>query len=122
MKHKNISNRSAELLTSFNNENIFCFTYEDAQKVFPDTKGSTLRELLSDIISAIILQCRFTVLLRSSHHGLWHTEHPLLYQINPFTPCWRPALSPNHNSTRYCAFSDQQPTKVILPWLVTTFT
>ena len=49
MKHKNISNRSAELLTSFNNENIFCFTYEDAQKVFPDTKGSTLRELLSDM-------------------------------------------------------------------------
>lgn len=49
MKHKNISSRSGELLTSLNNQNILCFTYEDAQKIFPDAKGSTIRELLTDM-------------------------------------------------------------------------
>jgi predicted transcriptional regulator of viral defense system len=79
MKNKNISNRSGELLSFFNNLNIPCFTYKDAQKVFPDAKESTLRELLSDMAKR--------GLLMRVKEGLYYT---IPYEQDPetFMPDW----------------------------------
>lgn len=49
MKHKNISTQSNELLSHFNGQNKPCFDYREAFEVFPASKESTVRELLSDM-------------------------------------------------------------------------
>ncbi len=49
MKNKYISTRSNELLVYFNGQNQVCFGYTEALEALPDSKGSTVRELLSDM-------------------------------------------------------------------------
>ena len=49
MKYKNISNRSREVLTHFNSQNIPCFAQNEVKKLFPGSNASTIRELLSDM-------------------------------------------------------------------------
>ncbi|MEO6836858.1 MAG: hypothetical protein ABI185_00625 [Ginsengibacter sp.] len=49
MKHKYISTQSNELLSYFNGQNKSCFDYKEAFKALPESKESTLRELLSDM-------------------------------------------------------------------------
>jgi len=49
MKNKYISKQSNELLSWFNSKNINCFDYNEAFKALPDSKGSAVRELLSDM-------------------------------------------------------------------------
>lgn len=49
MKNKYISTRSNELLSYFNGQNKACFGYREAFKALPNSKESTLRELLSDM-------------------------------------------------------------------------
>ena len=46
---KYISTQSNELLSYFNGKNKACFDYSDAFDAMPDSKESTLRELLSDM-------------------------------------------------------------------------
>ena len=49
MKNKYISTQSNELLSYFNGKNKACFGYSEAFKAMPESKESTLRELLSDM-------------------------------------------------------------------------
>ena len=49
MKSKYISTQSNELLSYFNGQNKTCFDYSEAFHAMPDSKESTLRELLSDM-------------------------------------------------------------------------
>ena len=49
MKSKYISTQSNVLLSYFNGQNETCFDYREAVKAMPDSKESTLRELLSDM-------------------------------------------------------------------------
>jgi predicted transcriptional regulator of viral defense system len=49
MKNKYISTRSNALLSYFNGQNKNCFDYSEACNAMPDSKESTLRELLSDM-------------------------------------------------------------------------
>ncbi len=49
MKNKYISTQSNELLSYFNGQNKACFDYSEAFNALPDSKESTLRELLSDM-------------------------------------------------------------------------
>jgi len=49
MKSKYISTKSNELLSYFNGQNKACFDYSEASNAMPDSKESTLRELLSDM-------------------------------------------------------------------------
>ena len=49
MKNKYISKQSNELLSYFNGKNKACFGYSEAFKAMPESKESTLRELLSDM-------------------------------------------------------------------------
>lgn len=49
IKHKNISNRSAEVLAHFNSRNMLCFSQSEVKKLFPGSNASTIRELLSDM-------------------------------------------------------------------------
>ncbi len=49
MKSKYISTQSNKLLSYFNEQNMACFNYREAFHAIPDSKGSTLRELLSDM-------------------------------------------------------------------------
>lgn len=49
MKNKYISTRSNELLTYFHGQNKACFNYREASNALPNSKDSTLRELLSDM-------------------------------------------------------------------------
>ncbi|HWR32178.1 MAG TPA: hypothetical protein VN451_01525, partial [Chitinophagaceae bacterium] len=49
MKHKYISTQSNELLSYFNGHNKVCFGYGEALEALPDSKESTVRELLSDM-------------------------------------------------------------------------
>ena len=49
MKDKYISTQSNQLLSYFNGLNKACFGYSEAHKAMPDSKESTLRELLSDM-------------------------------------------------------------------------
>ena len=49
MKSKYISTQSNQLLSYFNGQNKACFGYSEAFDALPDSKESTLRELLSDM-------------------------------------------------------------------------
>ncbi|MEO7176603.1 MAG: transcriptional regulator [Saprospiraceae bacterium] len=49
MKSKNISSQSSKLLSYFNEQNRVCFEYGEAFNALPDSKHSTVRELLSDM-------------------------------------------------------------------------
>jgi predicted transcriptional regulator of viral defense system len=49
MKDKYISTKSNELLSYFNGQNRNCFDYFLAYKAVPDSKASSVRELLSDM-------------------------------------------------------------------------
>ena len=49
MKSKYISTQSNKLLSYFNGQNKACFEYSEAFYAMPDSKESTLRELLSDM-------------------------------------------------------------------------
>ena len=49
MKDKYISTKSNELLSYFNRESRACFEYAEAFLAFPQSKGSAVRELLSDM-------------------------------------------------------------------------
>jgi predicted transcriptional regulator of viral defense system len=49
MKNKYISTKSNELLSYFNGQNRNCFDYSLAYKAVPDSKASSVRELLSDM-------------------------------------------------------------------------
>ena len=49
MRHKYISTQSNEILFHFSDKGRVCFSSKDALKAFPETKESTVRELLSDM-------------------------------------------------------------------------
>ena len=49
MKNKYISTQSGELLSYFNIQNRSFFDYSLAYKALPNSKASTIRELLSDM-------------------------------------------------------------------------
>ena len=49
MKSKNISSQSGELLYYFNSRNVYCFDSTLAYQAIPNSKPSTVRELLSDM-------------------------------------------------------------------------
>ena len=49
MKHKYISTQSNELLSYFNGQKKVCFGYTEAFEALPNSKESTVRELLSDM-------------------------------------------------------------------------
>ncbi|MFL0162461.1 type IV toxin-antitoxin system AbiEi family antitoxin domain-containing protein [Aquirufa salirivi] len=49
MKNKNISTQSSKLLSYFNGQNKNCFDYSVAYNALPNSKASTIRELLSDM-------------------------------------------------------------------------
>ncbi|MHA8060076.1 type IV toxin-antitoxin system AbiEi family antitoxin domain-containing protein [Aquirufa beregesia] len=49
MKNKNISTQSSTLLSYFNGQNKNCFDYSVAYNALPNSKASTIRELLSDM-------------------------------------------------------------------------
>ncbi len=49
MKYKYISKQSNELLSYFNEQKVVCFDCPEAFKALPQSKPSTLRELLSDM-------------------------------------------------------------------------
>jgi predicted transcriptional regulator of viral defense system len=49
MEHKYISTQSNELLSYFNGLNRTCFDYSEAFSVFPESKESAVKELLSDM-------------------------------------------------------------------------
>ncbi|MBK8786691.1 MAG: transcriptional regulator [Chitinophagaceae bacterium] len=49
MKHKYISTQSNELLSYFNGQNKACFAYKEAFSALPNSKESSIRELLSDM-------------------------------------------------------------------------
>lgn len=49
MKNKYISTQSSALLSFCNEQQIVCFNYSEAFKALPNSKESTLRELLSDM-------------------------------------------------------------------------
>lgn len=49
MKNKYISTQSNKLLSYFNGQNRNCFDYSLVYKALPDSKASTVRELLSDM-------------------------------------------------------------------------
>ena len=49
MKSKYISTQSNKLLSYFNGQNKACFDHSEAYNAMPDSKESTLRELLSDM-------------------------------------------------------------------------
>jgi predicted transcriptional regulator of viral defense system len=49
MKNKYISKQSNELLVWFMERGMNCFDYKDAFKALPDSRGSSVRELLSDM-------------------------------------------------------------------------
>lgn len=49
MKNKYISTQSNELLSYFNGQNRNCFDYSLTYKALPDSKASTVRELVSDM-------------------------------------------------------------------------
>lgn len=55
MKNKYISTRSNELLFYFNEQKKPCFDYNEALNALPDSRDSTLRELLSDMIKRGLL-------------------------------------------------------------------
>ena len=49
MKNKYISKQSNELLAWFRERDMNCFDYKEAFKALPNSKGSAVRELLSDM-------------------------------------------------------------------------
>ena len=49
MNNKNISKKSGELLSWFNEKYKSCFDYKEVFKAFPDSKESAVRELMSDM-------------------------------------------------------------------------
>lgn len=49
IKHKYISTQSNVILNYFNGLNKTCFDYSEASRALPQSKGSSLRELLSDM-------------------------------------------------------------------------
>ncbi len=49
MNNKNISTQSNKLLSYFHGKGKTCFNYSEASHAIPDSKESTLRELLSDM-------------------------------------------------------------------------
>ena len=49
MRHKYISTQSNGLLSYFNGQNRACFDYPEAFNVFPESKESAVKELLSDM-------------------------------------------------------------------------
>ena len=55
MKSKYILTQSNELLSYFNRQNKACFDYSEAFNALPDSKESTLRELLSDMTKRRLL-------------------------------------------------------------------
>jgi predicted transcriptional regulator of viral defense system len=55
MKNKYISTQSNKLLFYFNGQNRSCFDYSLAYKALPDSKASTVRELLSDMTTRGLL-------------------------------------------------------------------
>ncbi len=55
MKNKYISTQSNELLSYFNGQNMNCFDNSLASKALPNSKPSTVRELLSDMTKRGIL-------------------------------------------------------------------
>lgn len=55
MKTKNISTRSNQILTYFNQMGKNCFVYADAVNVLPQSSDSALKELLSDMVKRGLL-------------------------------------------------------------------
>lgn len=49
IKYKNVSSRSAEILSYFNDKAIQSFRFNDVREIYPDANDSTIRELLSDM-------------------------------------------------------------------------
>ncbi|MFS0491378.1 hypothetical protein [Leadbetterella byssophila] len=49
MRNKYISTQSNELLSYFNEQDRFCFSYAEAFKALPESGESAVKELLSDM-------------------------------------------------------------------------
>jgi len=79
MKNKLISRQSNEILTFFNEQEQHCFDFEQAKQALPNSKDSTLRELLTDMT-------RRGLLMRVKR-GLYHI---IPYEQEPeiFMPDW----------------------------------
>ncbi len=79
MKNKFISRQSNEILTYLNEQEQYCFDYEQAKQALPNSKDSTLRELLTDMT-------RRGLLMRVKR-GLYHI---IPYEQDPetFMPDW----------------------------------
>ena len=92
MKNKYISTQSNELLSYFNEMNKICFDYSEAFRAMPDSKESTLRELLSDM--------RRRGLLMRLKDGVYCI---IPYETNPkdFMPDWHLIAGSLVNGAQY---------------------
>ncbi|MDA3861306.1 MAG: hypothetical protein PF445_08770 [Melioribacteraceae bacterium] len=79
MKNKYISKQSSELLSFFNEQDLYCFNTNLAKKALPNSNESAVRELLSDMT-------RRGLLMRVKR-GLYYV---IPYEQNPelFMPDW----------------------------------
>ena len=79
MKNKYISKQSGQLLSFLNERELNCFDYKLAKKALPQSKGSALRELLSDMTKR--------GLLMRVKRGLYHVI-PYEQDAETFMPDW----------------------------------
>lgn len=79
MKHKHISSQSGKLLSFFNRQNKVCFNYTEALNALPESKESTVRQLLSDMT-------RRGLLMRLKE-GVYHII-PYEQDAESFMPDW----------------------------------
>ncbi|MDH7463533.1 hypothetical protein QEG73_19690 [Chitinophagaceae bacterium 26-R-25] len=79
MKNKYISTQSSELLSYFNGQSRACFDSTEAFKALPDSKESTVRQLLSDMTKR--------GLLMRLKEGIYHII-PYEQNAESFMPDW----------------------------------
>lgn len=92
MINKNISTQSSKILNYFNKIERYCFFYEEAKKVLPNSSGSALKELLSDMV-------RRGLLMRLKK-GLYYL---IPYEQDPqyFMPDWHLLAQPLTKGTQH---------------------
>jgi predicted transcriptional regulator of viral defense system len=92
MQNKNISTQSSEILNYFNKTEQYCFDYDEAKKALPNSSGSALRELLSDMV-------RRGLLMRLKK-GLYYL---IPYEQDPqsFMPDWHLLAQPLTKGTQH---------------------
>ena len=92
MQNKNISTQSSKILNYFNKIEQHCFNNEEAKKALPNSSGSALKELLSDMV-------RRGLLMRLKK-GLYHL---IPYEQDPqsFMPDWHLLAEPLTKGTQH---------------------